>query len=166
VRVGGFLALVILSAAVLSSDACAHRRYTMRVTETAPTPAPRRSAAASLPEARARAGAEQGSERLAQTSASDALPAIVATSGGQPPRPQAMNGSAASDSERGSPVVPHREPSTTAGASEEGAAVSQHDPGPGSPSVGEPVSLGLVVGGAVIALLLLIAAVARRQVRA
>ena len=163
-RVDGFLPIVILSAVVLSSDACAHRRYTMKVTETVPAGPSRRSTAASLPEARARAGTEPGSERRAQTSASDAMPSIVATSGGERPRPQATKGSSPSAGNPGSPAVPDGELSTTGDASRKGV-VSQTDPGPRSPSVDEPVSLGVVVGAGVIALLL-IAAFARRQVRA
>ena len=163
-RVGGFLALVILSVAVLSSDACVHRRYTMRVTETVPTTAPRRSAAAP-PEARGRERTEQGSDRGVQSDGLDAPGSIVATSDGKRPRPQGMEGSSPSVSEPGSSVVPDREPSTTGGASGE-VAVSQPDPGRASPSVFEPVSLGFVVGAGVIALLLLVAAFARRQVRA
>jgi hypothetical protein len=43
--------------------------------------------------------------------------------------------------------------------------VSQRDPGRAAPSVAESVSFGLVVGAGVIALLLVFAAFARRQVR-
>ena len=164
VRAGGVVAVVTLSAAVLWSDGCAHRRYTMRVTETVPAPPARRSAAATIPGPRARGGPEQGPERRVQTSATDGLPSIVATSGDERPRPQGLKGSLPSDRAFGSPAEPDREPSTTGGPAGEGA-VSQHNPRPGSVSAGEPVSIGLVVGAGLLALLLLIAALGRRQVR-